>query len=880
MESGGMGSSYGGATQGVGGFATQSAVWDQGAPAAPRTSVAREDVKGVAEAIMRRGGTGSLNVDQMPRFLQGTPYADFASWFDGAVDMEGATHLSIQQLEAVVGQYLAESAESNVGQALNAGGAAESPFMEGSTGYGSQTPNELAAGTKGGDLVSFIQSSKASPDRARKRSGRVLLHMMVEIGDGRSDTIDVREGDDPRELADAFCRFHELSVNVVEPLSEHIKANVAGIKVPLSAPKQDQAPQEMSKSMKAKVDGEAVGRRLSQTPTRAPRMTMDPSRLMMPALSGLGQEEDPQEGVDFADHLDELNMSPQTTNAVRKSAGTRLLSKSKAKAFSPALAQKQTDVANRARPHRTSNGDVFSRLNREAEERRRRQDEAIEKRITEENHEIEDQIQREKLLNGSAGAKETKPRRNIGQDLFDRATEKERQLKKKIEDKKVEEEARERKEFEARGVMKGKDGKPLKDKDGKAIPLYPAGKPKINKRSGVQSRVMKDWDGAERKKRLEEARKKQLEDELSDCTFDIRAKISSTREMGYGNRSAKLVAKLEGEAPEEDRFEALYMDAKQRQLRTEQYENWFPDDQTFHPDIGENRYRPTTDATEAEFIDRLTYSKQMTPAAELEDRDVMTGQPLFHPRTGRAPMFQRNAADLPIGDYLYASGLEQEDEKMRRQLEHESLVEESVNRPKASFNSQLLTEGMRRRRLREIFEMVDQNGDGIIDPESANRAGVEGLLPETVANELIPVVIGVAQPLDFEQFYQLVSTEISYTQTGPRDFLVPERLRHLRALEDYIMDKEGAPYQPKVSMKSRVLAQNQRKHRHGSLHESLSEEGQIWDERRRNASEQKAAEDLAQCTFQPNAHLNRVTDRGAPNPHVVTRRLTQPSKRI
>ena len=94
------------------------------------------------------------------------------------------------------------------------------------------------------------------------------------------------------------------------------------------------------------------------------------------------------------------------------------------------------------------------------------------------------------------------------------------------------------------------------------------------------------------------------------------------------------------------------------------------------------------------------------------------------------------------------------------------------------------------------------------------------------------------------------------------------------------MDKEGAPYQPKVSMKSRVLAQNQRKHRHGSLHEALSEEGQIWDERRRNASEQKAAVDLAQCTFQPNASLERVVARGPPNPNVVTRRLTQPSKRI
>ena len=81
-------------------------------------------------------------------------------------------------------------------------------------------------------------------------------------------------------------------------------------------------------------------------------------------------------------------------------------------------------------------------------------------------------------------------------------------------------------------------------------------------------------------------------------------------------------------------------------------------------------------------------------------------------------------------------------------------------------------------------------------------------------------------------------------------------------------------------MKSKILAQNQRKHRHGSLHDALSEEGQIWDERRRNASEQKAAQDLAKCTFMPNAHLQRVAARGAANPDEVTRRLSQPSRRV
>merc|ERR1712216_87706 len=221
---------------------------------------------------------------------------------------------------------------------------------------------------------------------------------------------------------------------------------------------------------------------------------------------------------------------------------------------------------------------------------------------------------------------------------------------------------------------------------------------------------------------------------MSECSFDVKMTIQSSEEFGYGARSEKLVKQLVQDAggEERDRFEALYQDAKQRQLRTEQYENWFPEDQTFQPDIGANKYRPSTDATEEEFINRLTYSKQVTPAAELEDRDPTTGQPLFHPRTGRAPLFNRNAADLPIGDYLYASGLEAAEEKERRAVEAEIAHEESTNQPKATTNSAHLSDGMRRRRLREIFEMIDTDMMGIVDPHTANQAGMEGLLPKEV----------------------------------------------------------------------------------------------------------------------------------------------------
>ena len=50
--------------------------------------------------------------------------------------------------------------------------------------------------------------------------------MTVEIGDGRVDTIRVHEDDDLEDLARQFVRKHDLDVNIIDPLKEHISANV------------------------------------------------------------------------------------------------------------------------------------------------------------------------------------------------------------------------------------------------------------------------------------------------------------------------------------------------------------------------------------------------------------------------------------------------------------------------------------------------------------------------------------------------------------------------------------------------------------------------------------------------------------------------------
>ncbi|KAL9654288.1 hypothetical protein ABK040_010319 [Willaertia magna] len=67
------------------------------------------------------------------------------------------------------------------------------------------------------DLVSLLQSPKLK---------QIILVMTVDIGDGRVDTITVREDDSYLELTKQFQEKHNLISGIVEPLAEQIKLNV------------------------------------------------------------------------------------------------------------------------------------------------------------------------------------------------------------------------------------------------------------------------------------------------------------------------------------------------------------------------------------------------------------------------------------------------------------------------------------------------------------------------------------------------------------------------------------------------------------------------------------------------------------------------------
>lgn len=54
-----------------------------------------------------------------------------------------------------------------------------------------------------------------------------LLVTTVDIGEGRAGRVEVRAGDDPVDVARAFCSRHGLPDAIVMPLALHLEENLA-----------------------------------------------------------------------------------------------------------------------------------------------------------------------------------------------------------------------------------------------------------------------------------------------------------------------------------------------------------------------------------------------------------------------------------------------------------------------------------------------------------------------------------------------------------------------------------------------------------------------------------------------------------------------------
>jgi hypothetical protein len=261
-------------------------------------------------------------------------------------------------------------------------------------------------------------------------------------------------------------------------------------------------------------------------------------------------------------------------------------------------------------------------------------------------------------------------------------------------------------------------------------------------------------------------------------------------------------------------------------------------------------------------------------------QDPITGQRLFRPRINRGPQVSRNEqgelAGLHMGEALFASR-----DAIRRPREDKEAaaaraVEAQLRMPcDGRFTrgrSDRLVQRQRRQRLRQIFDQVDYEGEGVLD--GATLADRLALLPKEVVGPLLPTLAGVeTEMFAFSDFEALVERRLAAeAPSGPRSFLLPARgdgsAHSKRFIDEQRAQAENCSFAPRVDRKSQKIAKAKRRPGlplHDELYDLQAEYEQRRAERRRHKQE---AEDK-ECTFRPEVNRNAKGRRssGSALPH-------------
>jgi hypothetical protein len=130
--------------------------------------------------------------------------------------------------------------------------------------------------------------------------------------------------------------------------------------------------------------------------------------------------------------------------------------------------------------------------------------------------------------------------------------------------------------------------------------------------------------------------------------------------------------------------------------------------------------------------------------------DSKTGQPYFHPQTGRGPKNNR-PHPTQLGDYLYNQRFEAEN-KQRDLLEKEQRTLEA-NMAKSNEKSHQIMESIKRKKLNEIFRLLDSDGDGYISSTKIDIGSVGTDILEAFA-PLLCEMEELGQTLSLQDFLE------------------------------------------------------------------------------------------------------------------------------
>ena len=647
----------------------------------------------------------------------------------------------------------------------------------------------------------------------------------MEIEEGRSEKLEVREGDNARELAVAFCVLHGLEQRIVTPLARHIQESaerVTDIQERKEARQRQQQQQQQQQQQ-----------RPSTAPTTGPRApkpspSASTSNATPVAVGASDEDYHSEEGTGADDsgvdvHSRLYNHAKQLDKR-RKEAAAPALSASQQKKGAPGFHQ----------PRAYAGAKGLGFINR-----------------------------RDNTLNRSMNG----DFRNFGERLYVEGVVAMEQRKLRAENAQSERQALEAAELRESPQI-SELARRMQAAEGDA--------------RGWE-RLANEGSARSRRGRMAAVRRELDNREVKECSF--KPKISSRSKALMRDRMSAL---KEHNIPY---HEQLFHDAERRRLMQEEVSNWFPEDHTFHPNnsLTQHHVSPASATTttrdhlhhrtpsgggnassvrksldaagQEQLIARLTRRSSTTHEKlqhmkELEAKvDLESGQALFKPRTGRAPIYERNRAKLPIGEYLYGLRYEFDDKKEFMMEQEMRRIEEEAASSKANMKSNALMRAVMRRRFEAVFVFLDKASENAVDLERVDLS----LLDDEVKLDVVETRNTVKREredgsalVDKEEFVVGMTHTVKHgARRHPRTYLFSTAHRRVG---DAMDDHMNPSFHPRVNKRSQKLAGSRRVDgvpvEAALMQSKMDAESRV--EQRRIELERKK---MAECTFKPKLNL-------------------------
>ena len=243
--------------------------------------------------------------------------------------------------------------------------------------------------------------------------------------------------------------------------------------------------------------------------------------------------------------------------------------------------------------------------------------------------------------------------------------------------------------------------------------------------------------------------------------------------------------------------------------------------------------------------------RELTGPHELERPvDHETGQGWFQPKIGRKPQFERNLAKLPIGNYLYGMRYEFDDKKEFLHEMDEQIRDEMVNQVFTTNRSEKLTERMKQKRFREIFALLDKDGNGVIDFDEMKHLPEYERFSNEIQMDLLFAMESTGEfkdDIDLETFTYLMEHAVEMNVCY-RHYLQPD----IRVVDPHPEET----YHPKINSYSQKLAKKRRESSGYPVFESLFRDQVLNKEHIEQMRLELDEERMKECTFQPKLNFS------------------------